>query len=113
MLGPVFRMFAQADESLERVHGGLGVGLTLARHLVELHGGTIEARSEGIGHGSEFIVRLPRVQDVAAACSAPEDEALHARFRQGAHRRVTGGGASVHCVVTGTRLASQPRRGVY
>ena len=60
MLGPVFQMFAQADESLERVHGGLGVGLTLARRLVELHGGTIEARSEGIGQGSAFIVRLPR-----------------------------------------------------
>ena len=61
MLGPVFQMFAQADESLERVHGGLGVGLTLARHLIELHGGSIEARSAGIGQGSEFIVRLPRV----------------------------------------------------
>ena len=60
MLGPVFQMFAQADESLERVHGGLGVGLTLARHLVELHSGTIEAHSEGIGRGSTFIVRLPR-----------------------------------------------------
>jgi len=60
MLGPVFQMFAQADESLERVHGGLGVGLTLARHLVELHAGTIEAHSEGIGRGSTFIVRLPR-----------------------------------------------------
>ena len=61
MLGPVFRMFAQADESLERVHGGLGVGLTLARRLIELHDGSIEARSAGIGQGSEFIVRLPRL----------------------------------------------------
>src|SRR5690349_10487723 len=60
MLQPVFQMFAQADESLERVHGGLGVGLTLARHLVELHSGTIDAHSEGIGRGSTFIVRLPR-----------------------------------------------------
>jgi signal transduction histidine kinase/ActR/RegA family two-component response regulator len=60
MLGPVFQMFAQADESLERVHGGLGVGLTLARHLVELHNGTIEAQSEGAGRGSTFVVRLPR-----------------------------------------------------
>ena len=60
MLGAVFRLFAQADASLERVQGGLGVGLTLARHLVELHHGSIEAKSEGIGHGSEFVVRLPR-----------------------------------------------------
>jgi len=60
MLDAVFRMFAQADASLERVHSGLGVGLTLARHLVELHHGSIEAKSEGLGRGSEFVVRLPR-----------------------------------------------------
>jgi signal transduction histidine kinase len=63
MLTPVFQMFAQADESLERVHGGLGVGLTLAKHVVDLHHGSIDARSDGIGKGSEFIVRLPRAHD--------------------------------------------------
>jgi len=67
MLGPVFGLFAQADDSLERTHGGLGVGLTLARHLVELHHGSIEARSEGIGKGSEFIVRVPRAHVSHAA----------------------------------------------
>jgi len=72
MLGPVFRMFAQADESLERVPGGLGVGLTLARHLVELHGGTIEAQSEGVGRGSTFIVRLSRVVAAPAPSPAPD-----------------------------------------
>lgn len=55
----IFDMFMQVDTSLERSVGGLGLGLTLAKSLVEIHGGTIEARSAGIGSGSEFIVRLP------------------------------------------------------
>ncbi|MGV3656261.1 MAG: ATP-binding protein [Noviherbaspirillum sp.] len=60
MLSKVFEMFTQADSSLERVNAGLGVGLTLARKLVELHGGTIDACSPGLGQGSTFIVRLPQ-----------------------------------------------------
>ncbi len=55
----IFQMFSQADTSLERTGGGLGIGLGLVRSLVELHGGTVEALSEGIGRGSEFVVRLP------------------------------------------------------
>jgi signal transduction histidine kinase len=55
----LFEMFAQAKSALDRSQGGLGIGLSLARSLVELHGGTIEAKSEGAGRGSEFIVRLP------------------------------------------------------
>ena len=55
----VFDMFRQADQSLEKSHGGLGIGLTLVRRLVELHGGTINVQSEGTGKGSEFTVRLP------------------------------------------------------
>jgi PAS domain S-box-containing protein len=58
-LGGIFEMFAQVDESLERAQGGLGIGLTLAHRLVEMHGGTLEAQSEGAGRGSEFVVRLP------------------------------------------------------
>jgi signal transduction histidine kinase/CheY-like chemotaxis protein len=61
MLPVIFDMFAQIDRSLERPHAGLGVGLSLARRLVELHGGTLTARSAGLGQGSQFIVDLPVV----------------------------------------------------
>jgi PAS domain S-box-containing protein len=59
LLPHVFDLFMQEDSSLDRAQGGLGIGLTIVRHLVALHGGTIEARSEGAGRGSEFLVRLP------------------------------------------------------
>jgi signal transduction histidine kinase/ActR/RegA family two-component response regulator len=59
MIEPIFEMFAQADRSLERTAMGLGVGLSLSRRLMELHGGTIEARSDGANRGSEFVVRMP------------------------------------------------------
>jgi signal transduction histidine kinase/ActR/RegA family two-component response regulator len=55
----VFDFFAQADDSLDRSHGGLGIGLTIVRRLVEMHDGRVEARSAGPGQGSEFVVRLP------------------------------------------------------
>jgi PAS domain S-box-containing protein len=55
----LFDMFTQLDTSLERSRDGLGIGLTLVKALVEMHGGTVEAKSEGVGHGSEFVVRLP------------------------------------------------------
>jgi PAS domain S-box-containing protein len=59
MLPQVFNMFFQSNSALGRAEGGLGVGLSLVRGLVALHGGTVQARSEGPGTGSEFIVRLP------------------------------------------------------
>jgi PAS domain S-box-containing protein len=62
----VFDKFRQADASFTRQHGGLGLGLAIARHLIELHGGSIEARSAGEGNGSTFVVRLPRSPDTAA-----------------------------------------------
>jgi PAS domain S-box-containing protein len=59
MLPRIFDLFVQVDRSLERAQPGLGIGLTLVKRLVEMHGGQIEARSEGLGRGSEFVVRLP------------------------------------------------------
>jgi CheY-like chemotaxis protein len=70
MLPRVFDMFSQAETG-ERARPGLGIGLALARRLVELHGGTIEARSAGLQRGSTFVVRLPRVAPAVAAAAAP------------------------------------------
>jgi two-component system CheB/CheR fusion protein len=67
MLPRVFELFDQADRSLDRPAGGLGIGLTLARRVTELHGGTLEGSSEGLGRGSLFVMRLP------AAMRAAED----------------------------------------
>jgi PAS domain S-box-containing protein len=69
MLPNIFDLFVQADRSLERAQGGLGIGLTLVRRLVELHNGSVSARSDGPGKGSQFIVRLPRA--AANADKAP------------------------------------------
>jgi CheY-like chemotaxis protein/two-component sensor histidine kinase len=57
----IFEMFSQVNRSLEKSQGGLGIGLTLVKRLVEMHGGKIEAKSKGPGKGSEFVVRLPVV----------------------------------------------------
>lgn len=59
ILQRVFSLFAQAEQGLDRSEGGLGIGLTIARKLAEIHGGTVTAFSEGVGKGAEFTVRLP------------------------------------------------------
>lgn len=66
MLPRVFDLFSQVDASLDRSEGGLGIGLTLVRRLVEMHGGTIAATSDGAGRGSQFTVRLPLAKPLAA-----------------------------------------------
>jgi len=71
-LNAVFAMFSQVKSTQDRSEGGLGIGLALARALVQLHGGTIEARSEGIGRGSEFILQIPRRSLIAAEAAQPE-----------------------------------------
>jgi PAS domain S-box-containing protein len=72
-LSRIFELFTQVDTSLERSRGGLGIGLTLLKTLVEMHDGTVEAHSAGLGRGSEFVVRLPIV------VAAPDELASPAR----------------------------------
>jgi signal transduction histidine kinase len=68
----IFDLFAQADQSLDRSQGGLGIGLTLVKHLVELHGGRVTAFSEGVGKGTEVVVHLPaRIGEASEAASPP------------------------------------------
>ncbi len=73
MLPRIFDLFVQVKRRVDRSRGGIGIGLTLVRRLVELHGGKVEARSAGLGKGSEFIVRLPEapVEAVAETAAAP------------------------------------------
>ncbi len=73
LLPQVFDLFTQAERSADRAQGGLGIGLTLARRLLELQGGTIRAFSAGLGTGSEFVIELPA--GVAAECIASEQTA--------------------------------------
>jgi CheY-like chemotaxis protein len=69
MRDKIFEMFVQVDGSLERAAGGLGIGLTLVKQLVEMHGGRVEAHSDGPDQGSEFVVRLP----IAREAELPEE----------------------------------------
>lgn len=70
-LGAIFQMFSQVQTSLHRSEGGLGIGLTLARTLVELHGGSIAAHSPGLGRGSTFVVTLPKARTQPSNALAP------------------------------------------
>jgi CheY-like chemotaxis protein/two-component sensor histidine kinase len=86
MLPAVFDMFMQGSTSIEQRQGGIGIGLTLVRRLVELHGGEIEANSAGPGQGSEFIVRLPRLEAQAVPDWAPSEPAAGNGTKPRAHR---------------------------
>jgi two-component system CheB/CheR fusion protein len=70
LLPHIFELFVQGEQNLDRSRGGLGIGLTLVKMLVELHGGTVVAQSDGVGKGSEFVVRIP------ACDQAPQAESV-------------------------------------
>jgi signal transduction histidine kinase/CheY-like chemotaxis protein len=72
MLESIFHLFVQQPQSLDRQQGGLGLGLAIARSLVKMHGGTLVAKSDGLGRGSEFIMELPARSAVATAPEAPD-----------------------------------------
>jgi two-component system CheB/CheR fusion protein len=74
MLPRVFDLFSQGAQALDRSQGGLGIGLTLVKRLVELHGGTVSAFSDGLGRGSEFVVGLPALAEAPAAPPATEKQ---------------------------------------
>jgi CheY-like chemotaxis protein len=77
----IFDLFSQVDRSLEKAQGGLGIGLTLVRRLTEMHGGTVEVKSDGPGKGSVFLVRLPVVE-----AAAPVSEKRNEKPARTAHR---------------------------
>jgi PAS domain S-box-containing protein len=81
LLGRLFEPFMQADRTLDRTGGGLGLGLALVKGLVKLHEGDVNARSEGLGQGAEFIVRLPLATTAARGIRAAADDGNAARQR--------------------------------
>jgi PAS domain S-box-containing protein len=87
VLPRVFDLFFQADTSAAGTQGGLGIGLTLVKSLVELHGGTVEARSAGPGHGSEFVVRVPIFMGEASEMNAQGEPGTSANLRPAGHAR--------------------------
>ena len=85
----IFDRFTQGDGSVTRPHGGLGLGLSIVRHIVELHGGDVQAWSDGPGHGATFSVHLP-IRAVQESDAPREDGNPHgSSYRQG--RRISGG----------------------
>ena len=78
----MFETFNQADRSLDRSRGGLGLGMALVKHLVELHDGVVQARSEGVGHGTEVVLRIPvELVDAPSSTAAASPQAVDRNLR--------------------------------
>ncbi|RUL83099.1 hybrid sensor histidine kinase/response regulator [Tautonia sociabilis] len=88
MLPRIFELFEQAENGASRKRGGLGIGLSLVRTLVELHGGSISARSDGPGRGSEFVVTLPVMEAPPHAASRPKAQKPEATISPSTRRRI-------------------------
>ena len=111
LLPHVFDLFEQGPRSLDRNQGGLGVGLTLVQRLVQLHHGEVEARSEGPGQGSEFVVRLPLAEGVSAALdlTSPDASGTSARdVTTAVAAATTAGAASIASAGSATSAATVP-----
>ena len=81
-LARVFDLFQQSDRALDRAQGGLGIGLTIVKKLAEMHGGRVEASSEGVGLGSDFVLRLPLAPVADAGATAPRASRAPVRARR-------------------------------
>ncbi len=88
MLPRVFDLFTQANNSLDRSQGGLGIGLTLVRSLVEMHGGSVSAYSAGLGQGSEFVVRLPILSGTQGPGDVETQREEDSRTARSPYRRI-------------------------
>ena len=75
----LFDLFVQGQRSLDRSEGGLGIGLSVCKRLIEMHGGRVTGSSEGVGHGSTFAIHLPQVTEEAAVVREPMPQATHAK----------------------------------
>jgi PAS domain S-box-containing protein len=114
MLARVFEMFVQVDRSFERSSGGLGIGLTLVKRLVEMHGGAVDAHSDGPGTGTEFVVRLPTV-GIDTRLEA-EDRARAGMRPRNASRRILVADDNVdaaECLADALRLMGHEVRAVH
>jgi signal transduction histidine kinase/ActR/RegA family two-component response regulator len=87
-IGGIFELFAQAENAIGRAEGGMGIGLALVRNLVQLHEGSVEAKSDGVGHGSEFVVQLPLATEESKAEAITRAPSVTAGELQSVGRRI-------------------------
>jgi signal transduction histidine kinase len=107
MLTKIFGLFAQADRSLDRSQGGLGIGLFICKRLVELHGGTIAVSSEGTGRGSVFMITLPLLHEPALQEPKPVELSKSFPVKPGTNRKVLLVDDNVDSAITLSWLLSQ------